>query len=162
MIASPHTSNWDFYYARLAFYVLGIPLRFTIKKEWMRWPLSIVVGPLGAIAIDRSPRRPGEERPSATQAMARLFNANDRLAVMVTPEGTRKLRTTWKTGFYHVAVEAGVPIGLGYLDYQKKEAGVGGIIHPSGDQAADFKRIMEFYRNIQGRYPHLFSVDTSV
>lgn len=162
MIAAPHTSNWDIYYARLAFFVMGIPLRFTIKKEWMRPPFSWFLRPLGALAIDRSPRRPGEARPSATEAMARLFETHERLAIMVTPEGTRKKRTEWKSGFYYVALAAGVPIGLGYLDYARKEAGVGGMIHPTGNREADFRRIMAFYRDIAPRHPAQFSVDTTV
>jgi hypothetical protein len=159
MIAAPHTSNWDLVFARSAFYLMGIPVRYTVKKEWMRFPFNLVFGPLGAIAIDRSPRKPGEERRSMTEAMIELFNQNKELAVMVTPEGTRSLRTKWKTGFYHVAVGAKVPIALGYLDYKKKEAGVGKIIYPSGDMAKDMREIMAFYQNIQGKHPGKFSID---
>ncbi len=159
MIAAPHTSNWDIYYARLAFYLMGIPLRFTIKKEWMRPPFRGLLRRFGALGIDRTPRRPGEARPSATEAMAHLFEAHERLAMMVTPEGTRKKRTEWKTGFYHVAKMAGVPIGLGYLDYANKVAGVGGMVWPGEDQEADFRRIMAFYAPIKGCHPEQFSID---
>jgi 1-acyl-sn-glycerol-3-phosphate acyltransferase len=162
MIAAPHTSNWDFVITRLAFYQLGIPLRFTVKEEWLRGPAGWFMKAMGAIGINRTPRAPGEERPSMTDAMAELFSRHDQLVVMVTPEGTRKLRTEWKTGFYYVAVKAGVPIGLGYLDYGRKEAGVGGMIQPSGDRTADLRAIMDFYRPIQARYPEKFSVDLSV
>ena len=88
-----------------------------------------------------------------------LFKQNEKLAVMVTPEGTRSLRTKWKTGFYHVAVGAQVPIALGYLDFKNKEAGVGKIILPSGDMQKDMKQIMDFYKNIKGKHPENFSVD---
>ena len=159
MIAAPHTSNWDLVFARSAFYLMGIPVRYTVKKEWMRFPFNLVFGPLGAIAIDRSPRQPGEERRSMTEAMIELFSQNKELAVMLTPEGTRSLRTKWKTGFYHVAVGAKVPIALGYLDYKNKVAGVGKIITPSGDMAKDMRAIMAFYQNIQGKHPEKFSID---
>jgi len=162
MIAAPHTSNWDFFYARLAFYQLQIPLRFTVKKEWLRFPVGGLMRAMGAIGIDRTPKNPGDERPSMTEAMAQLFTDNDRLVVMVTPEGTRKLRTEWKTGFYYVAVKAGVPVGLGYLDYQKKEAGVGKMVYPSGDRDKDLREIMDFYRPIVGKHPEKFSVDLTV
>jgi len=162
MIAAPHTSNWDFFYARLAFYQLQIPLRFTVKKEWLRFPVGGLMRAMGAIGIDRTPKNPGDERPSMTEAMAQLFTDNDRLVVMVTPEGTRKLRTEWKTGFYYVAVKAGVPVGLGYLDYQKKEAGVGKMVYPSGDRDKDLREIMDFYRPIVGKHPEKFSVDITV
>lgn len=159
MIAAPHTSNWDIWYARLAFFIMGIPVRFTIKRMWMRFPFNLIFGPLGGIGIDRRPRAESGERPSYVELMTGLFERFDHIAVMVTPEGTRSLRTKWKTGFYYVAAEAGVPICLGYLDYKHKVAGVGPVIHPSGDIARDMKRIMDFYQNIEGKYPELYSPD---
>ena len=159
IIAVPHTSNYDLLYARAAFFLMDIPLRFTIKKEWMRFPFGWLTRALGGIGIDRSPRQPGEERLSMTDAMADLFNHHKRLAVMVTPEGTRSKRTEWKTGFYHVAQKAGVPIALGYLDYKRKLAGVGKMVYPSGNMEADMREIMEFYRPIAPKHPEKFSLD---
>lgn len=159
MIAAPHTSNWDFVFARAAFALMNIPIRYTLKKEWTKFPYGIFMNPLGAIGIDRSPRKPCEERLSMTEAMIDLFKNHKELVVMVTPEGTRKLRTTWKTGFYHVAVGAKVPIALGYLDYKNKIAGVGKMIYPSGDMQKDMKEIMTFYKDIPPKHPELFSVD---
>jgi 1-acyl-sn-glycerol-3-phosphate acyltransferase len=95
-----------------------------------------------------------------TQAMINLFDDDKDLVVLVTPEGTRSLRTKWKTGFYHVAVGANVPIGLGYLDYKNKKAGVGKLVYPSGDMHKDMKEIMDFYKNIPAKHPELFSIDT--
>lgn len=159
MIASPHTSNWDFIYARAAFWLMDIPIRYTVKKEWMRPPFGWIFGPLGAIGIDRSPKKPGEPRQSMTEAMIDLFESNEKLVVMVTPEGTRSLVTKWKTGFYHVAVGAKVPIALGYLDFKNKVAGVGKIVYPSGDMEKDLREIMAFYKDIKGKHPEKFSVD---
>ena len=159
MIASPHTSNWDIVFARAAFTLMDIPLRFTVKHEWLRFPFKGLMLAMGAIGIDRSPKKPGDPRPSMTESMIALFAQNKELAVMVTPEGTRSLRTKWKTGFYHVAVGAKVPIGLGYLDYAKKEAGVGKMLYPSGDMDKDLKEIMAFYKDIKGKHPEKFSID---
>lgn len=159
MIAAPHTSNWDFIVTRIAFSILRIPVRFTIKKEWLRFPFRRLMLALGAIGIDRSPKRPGEDRPSMTDAMAALFDEHRRLVVLVTPEGTRSLRSKWKTGFYYVALKAGVPITLGYVDYRRKVAGVGDVIHPSGDFEADMARIMDFYRDKHPAHPELFRLD---
>ncbi|HEX4887274.1 MAG TPA: 1-acyl-sn-glycerol-3-phosphate acyltransferase [Luteibaculaceae bacterium] len=156
MIGAPHTSNWDFVYCIIAFEVMNIPLRFTIKKEWMRFPLSLFVAPLGGVAIDRSPKG-GKVRLSMVEAMTNLLKSHKRMALVVTPEGTRKAVPALKTGFYHVAVNAGVPIALGYLDYAKKEAGVGKIIYPSGDMAKDLLEITEFYKGISARYQELNS-----
>ena len=159
IIASPHTSNWDFIFSRATFSLLDIPVRFTVKKEWLRFPFGGLMTAMGAIAIDRSPKTPGAERPSQTEAMITLFEQNKELAIMITPEGTRALRTKWKTGFYHLAVGAKVPIGLGYLDYKNKVAGVARLMYPSGDMEKDMKEIMAFYKNIQGKHPEKFSVD---
>lgn len=159
IIAAPHTSNWDIYYARLGFYIMGVPLKFTIKKEWMRFPLNLIIGPLGGLAIDRRPRKATGERPSYTQIMAELLQAYERIAIMVTPEGTRSLRTEWRTGFYYAALQAQAPICLGYLDYEKKVAGVGGPIYPTGNIETDMKQIMDFYRPIHGKHPHQFALD---
>jgi 1-acyl-sn-glycerol-3-phosphate acyltransferase len=159
MIASPHTSNWDLIYARSAFWLMDIPIRYTVKKEWMRFPFSLIFGPLGAIAIDRSPKQAGQERQSMTEAMINLFAENKELVVMVTPEGTRKKVTKWKTGFYRVAEGAKVPIALGYLDYENKKAGVSKMVWPSGDMDKDMREITAFYKDIKGKHPEKFSVD---
>jgi len=162
MIASPHTSNWDLYYARLAFVLMRIPVRFTVKKEWLKFPFNILMKPIGAIGIDRSPKTGSIERKSMVEAMTDLFKEHDDLVVLVTPEGTRSLSTKWKSGFYYVALNAGVPITLGYLDYANKVAGVGKAVYPSGDYNKDMREIMDFYKDIKGRYPEKFSVDIEV
>ena len=159
MTAAPHTSNWDLWYARLAFFVMGAPVRFTIKKAWMRFPFNLVIGPLGGIPIDRRPREGHPERSSYVEQLAGYFRQYRDIAVLVTPEGTRTARKQWKTGFYYAALQAGVPVCLGYLDYRKKEAGVGPAIYLTGDIAADMRRIMDFYRTIPGKFPEKFSLD---
>lgn len=160
MIASPHTSNWDFIYMAGCFEMLGITIRFTVKKELRKIPLvGWMLNKFGAIWIDRTPKKAGEKRPSMVEVMIDLFKNHDKLTLVVTPEGTRSLRTEWKTGFYQVALKAGVPICLGYLDYKKKEAGVGGVVWPSGDMEADLKKIMQFYNGVTPKHPAMFSVD---
>lgn len=159
MIASPHTTNWDLWYMRLAFFVLGIPMKFTIKREWTRFPFGLIIKPLGGLGIDRRPKKAGDARRSYTEVMQEFFQKHDKIAVVVTPEGTRALRTQWKTGFYYTALAADVPICFGYLDYKKKIAGVGGAIHPTGNYEKDMEKIMDFYVNINAKFPESFSVD---
>jgi 1-acyl-sn-glycerol-3-phosphate acyltransferase len=110
---------------------------------------------MGAIPIDRSPKKDGDARKSMVDAMADLFNERESLAVMVTPEGTRAYVPEWKTGFYYVALKAGVPIFLGFLDYKNKIAGIGPAIHPSGDVEKDIETMKAFYRTKTGKYPEL-------
>jgi 1-acyl-sn-glycerol-3-phosphate acyltransferase len=159
MIASPHTSNWDFPIARSAFSILKIPVRFTIKDSWFKFPLNLIFGPLGGIPINRKAKKEGEERPSTVESMADLFKGKDDLVVLVTPEGTRSFRDEWKSGFYHVAKQANVPIGLGYVDYKNKIAGVGRMVYPSDDMASDMKIIMDFYKDIAPKHKEKFSID---
>jgi 1-acyl-sn-glycerol-3-phosphate acyltransferase len=159
MIAAPHTSNWDFVIARAAFEVMEIPVRFTIKKEWTEGVLGWLLRSLGAIPIDRNPKNAREKGISYVDAMTQLFGQYHDLAVLITPEGTRSKQEEWKTGFYHVAKKAGVPIALGYLDFKTKTAGIGKVLFPGDDLEADMKSIMAFYQNIAPKYPENFSID---
>jgi 1-acyl-sn-glycerol-3-phosphate acyltransferase len=159
MVAAPHTSNWDFVICRAAFEVMELPVRFTIKKEWTKGFLGGLLVSLGAIGIDRKPKDKRSEPISYVDAMVNLFEENEELAVLVTPEGSRKRMEQWKTGFYHVAKKAGVPIAFGYLDYKTKTAGIGKVIWPGEDMEADMREIMKFYAGIHPKFPELFSVD---
>ena len=85
------------------------------------------------------------------------FNKAERLTVIVPPEGTRSKVTHWKTGFYYIAQGAGVPIALGYLDFRKKEGGIGRMFQPTGDIAADMVEIQTFYAGISGKNPAAFN-----
>jgi len=159
VIAAPHTSNWDFIYMIAAFNLAGIPFHFTIKKEWLKWPYKKRMIKFGAIGIDRSPKKAGDGRRSMVDAMADLFKERDELILTVTAEGTRSLRTQWKTGFYFVAKAAGVPILCSYLDYDKKETGMNKLVWPSDDMEADMREIMEFYSTKTAKIPEKFSTD---
>ena len=159
IIAAPHTSNWDFWYTMASFAILQMRIRFTVKKEWMRFPFNLLMAPLGGIAIDRTSPSKDLPRKSFVEAMIQLFKENEELIILVTPEGTRSKRTKWKTGFYHIAVGAGVPICLGYVDYKNKKAGIAKTIYPS-DFQTDMREIMAFYQNIHPKFPDQFSIDT--
>ena len=89
--------------------------------------------------------------------MAERFKSSDEIVLAVPPEGTRSKVKLWKSGFYHIAAESGVPIGLGYLDYDRKLCGLGMFVIPSGNVDKDMDKIRAFYRNIRGRYPQLES-----
>lgn len=152
LIAIPHTSNWDLLYARAAFYILDVPVRFTIKKEVMVGPLGWLIKGLGGIAIDRK-RVSGKRKQTYTDAMISMLKDRDQLVIMVTPEGTRSYAPKWKSGFYHIAMGAEVPVVIGYLDYKLKEAGIGPVIYPSGDRDQDIRIMQDFGRKITPKYP---------
>lgn len=146
-IAAPHTSNWDLLYARAAFYLMGIPVNYTVKKELFFFPLGWLLKALGGIPIDR------KAKGNMVDKMAALYENYDTFSLMITPEGTRSYSKEWKKGFYYIALQAKVPIALGYLDYAKKEAGVGPLITPTGDYEKDLETIQSFYRTVTPKYP---------
>jgi 1-acyl-sn-glycerol-3-phosphate acyltransferase len=152
LIAIPHTSNWDILYARAAFYIMDVPVRFTIKKEVMVGPLGWLIKGLGGIAIDRK-RTSGKRKQTYTEAMTAMLKEKDQLVIMVTPEGTRSYAPRWKSGFYHIAMGAEVPVVIGYLDYKLKEAGIGPVITPSGDKDPDIRMMMDFGRTVTPKFP---------
>jgi 1-acyl-sn-glycerol-3-phosphate acyltransferase len=157
MIGAPHTSNWDFIYSMAACHHMKITNpRFTIKQEWMRFPFHYILGPLGAIPINRSSKQGGEKRPNMVELMTRYIEESENVAVMVTPEATRSPVKRWKSGFYRVAFQANVPILLAYLDYEKREAGIGKVIYPCGDLQKDLREILDFYNTITPKYPEKY------
>ncbi len=157
IIAAPHTSLPDVVLTFTALELCGVYARIAIADKYARWPIRAPLEAMGAIWIDRNT---ASGRVSQTEAMAALYDRQQDLSIVVAAEGTRSLRTTWKTGFYHVANSAQVPICLGYLDYAKKIAGIGTYIVPTGDLQQDMQKIMQFYVNITPRHPEKFSVDT--
>ena len=160
MLAAPHTSNWDFVYAMVALRKLGLFPRFTIKKEFNKPLIGSWISSLGALWIDRSVRKEGEKRPSMTKVMVQMIkDSNEPLTILVTPEGTRSKTTQWKTGFYYTALEAGLPICMAYMDYEKLETGVGACFMPSGNLEDDMAIIMNFYKDIAGKHPEKFAPD---
>ncbi len=158
IIAAPHTSNWDFVYAMGALKIMKLKLRFTIKKQWMKFPFKGIMKSLGALPIDREAIKEGK-KSGTVDAVADLFTNRDELRLMVTPEGTRAKMEKWKTGFYYIALKAKVPIALAFIDYKKRICGIDKIIYPTGDFKVDMKLIMDFYKNVSGKYPENFSTD---
>ncbi|MBC8146764.1 MAG: lysophospholipid acyltransferase family protein [Bacteroidetes bacterium] len=156
LVIAPHTSNWDFVIGRLAFWVLGLKVKFLIKKEFFKFPIKRIIEGLGGIAVDRS------KSTNVVSEAVQLFNSKESLIITITPEGTRSLVKVWKKGFYYVATQANVPLILGFLDYKKKEAGIGPIIYPSGNYEEDFEKIQEFYKGKNARFPKQFNLSYEI
>jgi len=154
LVEAPHTSNVDFIIGRLAFFQLGIKAKFLIKKELFFPPLGFILKKLGGIPIDRS------RSNKVIDYVATLLKNSDELVVVITPEGTRKYNPNWKKGFYFIALKAKVPIVLAYIDYRKKEGGIGKVIYPSGNFERDFAEITEFYIDKTAKYPEKFNLSS--
>lgn len=157
LVGAPHTSNWDFLLAMGLFHEIGLKKKFTIKKQWLRPPLKHFFLWLGAIPIDRE-RIQKQGGTNSTDIVAKSIKEAKELVFLITPEGTRKRTSQWKTGFYHIAVKANVPIVLAYGDYKKKSLGLGKIIFPT-NMEEDLKSIMQFYASVTPHIPQNFLLD---
>ncbi|HEY0031411.1 MAG TPA: 1-acyl-sn-glycerol-3-phosphate acyltransferase [Bacteroidia bacterium] len=162
IVVAPHTSNWDFVFGMGAVKVMKIKLRFAIKKEWIRFPFKRLMLSLGALPINRNKKEASGEKQSTVEIMSELFEKHDELRLVITPEGTRSKVEKWRTGFYHIALNAKVPIALAFINYETKFCGIDQIIYPSGDFNADMKLIMDFYKNMKGKNSENFSIDTEL
>lgn len=146
LIAAPHTSNWDLPYTLMVAFVLRLNIYWIGKASLFRFPFGPVMRWLGGIAVDRS------KTNNLVQASAQAIQAAEgALQLIVPPEGTRSKTRYWKTGFYHIAVTAQVPIVMAYMDYQRKISGLGPIFVPTGDVEADMVQIKAFYAPFKGK-----------
>ena len=152
VVSAPHTSLWDFVIGRLTFWAIRINLRFLIKAEAFRPPWGFFMKKLGGIPVER-----GTNNRMVDQ-VAKMFGEHESLVVVITPEGTRRLVTQWKKGFYLIAMRAGVPIALSFINYGNKTGGIGPVFTPSGDYDKDMTFIREFYRDKVARHPDRFSL----
>ncbi len=151
VIGGPHTSNWDFVLGLMGMEAIGLKRRWIGKHQLFRWPLGWFFRWLGGTPVDRSASH------NFVDQVVDVYRRSEKLAIVMAPEGTRSKTDHWKTGFYYIALGAGVPILLGYLDYSRKQGGAGPLFHPTGDIEADFAVIREFYSDKRGLHPELES-----
>lgn len=137
---APHTSNWDFVFVLGAVEQLGLKPAFIGKHTLFRWPLARFMRDMGGIAVDRG------KRANLVDQVVAEFAVRDELALVVAPEGSRGSDGTWRSGFYHIARNAGVPIVPAWVDHLRMRGGIGDPIMPSGDYRADMAKIAAFYR----------------
>jgi 1-acyl-sn-glycerol-3-phosphate acyltransferase len=152
IIAAPHTSNWDMPFMLAIAFVYDIPVRWMGKHTLFKAPFGSFFKSLGGIPIVR--HRPG----GVVGQMVEHFENNESLALMVPAEGTRSHVEYWKSGFYHIARSADVPVILSYLDARKKVGGIGPAIELTGDFGADMDKIRKFYAGMQGFRPENIGV----
>lgn len=138
-LAVPHTSNWDGLLLVTLLQSIGLQMEWMVKDSWVKGPLGPVLRRVGAVGIDRSKNR------NVVDQMVEQFRERDAFVLGIPPEGTRARAETWKSGFYHIARGANVPVVPGYLDFARKRAGLGPAITMTGDVRADMDRIRAFY-----------------
>jgi len=150
LIAAPHTSNWDGIYMLATAAYFRVKLRWMGKKSLTTGPFGGIVKWLGCVPIDRSAAN------DVVKSMSDAFASEARMILAIPPEGTRSATREWKTGFYHIARAAGVPLILSVLDYGTKTISLAAVVHPSGDYDTDLPIIRGFYANAKGKHRDKF------
>lgn len=146
LIAWPHTSNWDFPFTLAVSYVLDLEFSWLGKHTLFEPPFGWFFRWLGGVPVDR------RDRNNLVAAVVDVLKQRDELHLIIAPEGTRSRTKRWKTGFYYVALGAGVPILLGYLDFPRKRGGILHVFYPTGDIEADMAAIRRHYEGIEGKH----------
>lgn len=150
LIAAPHTSNWDFPL------MLMFAAAFDIKVTWMAKhslfypPMGWIMRALGGMPIIR------HKNQNVVGAMVDAFQTVPHLVLVVPTEGTREKSEYWKSGFYHIARQAGVPIVPSFLDFGSKRGGFGAALTITDDVRADMQYFRDFYRGMKGKFPDQF------
>ena len=147
LIAAPHTSNWDLPYTLMVSFVLRLNIYWMGKQSIFKPPFRGVMAWLGGIPVNREQ----SNNLVASSAQA-IQSADGPVQLAVPPQGTRSKTLYWKTGFYYIALQAGVPIVMAYMDYSTKRAGLGPIFRPTGDIDKDMETIKAFYAPFKGKH----------
>jgi 1-acyl-sn-glycerol-3-phosphate acyltransferase len=151
LIGAPHTSNCDGLVGAAAILALRLRIGIMAKDNLFRWPFGYMWRFLGVIPVDRNSPH------GLVGASVQQFAEHQQLFLGMTPEGTRKEAEKWKTGFYHIASQARLPIVVVVLDYGRKEIRLPLILQPSGDIEADMQRIFSCYRGVVPARPERLS-----
>lgn len=147
---APHTSNWDFIVAFAASLALGVKISFLGKHSIFVWPLKDFLQRFGGIPVERS------QRHGIVPQLVDTFAREPRLLLGIAPEGTRKKVTQWKSGFWHIAKQAGVPIQLIGLDFASKTLVFGPLLIPGESFEQDYPQMRAFFAQMQPKYPQNF------
>jgi len=147
IVVYPHTSNWDFIIGMLFKFDAGLAAHWMGKDTLFRWPLGKLLRRIGGIPINR------RARSGFVDTLLAEFARQDWMWLAVAPEGTRSHTDHWKSGFYRIAVAAGLPVGLGYIDYATRTVGIDTYLDLSGEPEQDLARIRAFYADKRGRRP---------
>jgi 1-acyl-sn-glycerol-3-phosphate acyltransferase len=150
LAVAPHTSNWDFFVGIFIDFALDLDAHWLGKSTMFRWPVRRLLKALGGIPIFRS------EKHNMVDQCVVAFASTDALVLAIAPEGTRKKVAEWRTGFWHIARKARIPILLVSFDYKRRVVTFGPMVTPSDDLAADLAMMKAHFAPISGRNPDQF------
>lgn len=134
----------------------GIPIKVAIKNDWMKFPFGWFIRSFGGVGIDRSKKLNKTEQ---IENLTKVFDQYQDIAFIITPEGSRSLREEWKLGFYYIAKEANVPIVTLSGSYKSKTIEFGPILDASEPLEVVMKKMMNFYKDGEAKFPENFSID---
>lgn len=149
-IVAPHTSNWDFVVGVLVMFALDLEVHWFGKDTLFRSPLGSLFHRLGGRPVNRAAPE------GVVSEMAAIVRAEPCFILALAPEGTRRRVARWRTGFYHIAERADVPVVPVSLDWSRRDATIGAPMRPTGDVDADIARLQGFYRREMARNPRDF------
>ena len=147
LVGAPHTSNWDFMVFVGTIDAFGRTVHFIGKHTLFRWPLGGLMRGLGGVPVDRS------ASDDLVVQMTAAFAAHDGFILVIAPEGTRGRATRWRTGFYRIALAAGVPLVCAGPDYPRRRGVIGPVIFPTGDYEQDMAPAFAFFRTLGAKHP---------
>ncbi len=147
VVGAPHTSNWDGFWLLVYKVRFGVDVKFFVKESLFWFPLKLILDGLGGVPLNRG------NAGNAVQQAVDAFNRNEKFLFGLAPEATRSRTEGWKSGFYRIAEEAGVPIIFGFFDYKNRRLGFGPSMMLTGDMEADMKVIRSFYETTHGKNP---------
>lgn len=150
---APHTSNWDFFYAQLVCKALKWEASFLMKKSWFFFPLNYIFKAMGGIPVSR------KKSTDLTETIINLYNNSEKLILAITPEGTRKRVSKWRSGIIYIAKGANIPIALAVIDYKNKHIKLTDTYTPTGDAEKDMQFIKQYYKGANAKYPENFCTD---
>ena len=147
LVGAPHTSNWDFLVFAGTVAHFEVHVRFIGKHTLFRWPFGGLMRGIGGVPVDRRQSR------DLVAQMVDQFAAHDDFILIVAPEGTRAPTDRWRTGFYRMAMAAGVPLVCAGPDYARRRGVIGPVIHPTGDYDRDMAPAFAFFRTLAPLHP---------
>ena len=149
MIIAPHTSFHDFFIGYGARGIKRLKTHFVAKKELFWFPLGPILKWMGGYPVDR------KKNERLVDRVVEIFNSKDTFSIALAPEGTRKKVPRLRSGFYHIAKNAGIPIVMVGFDYKKKTVEIRDPIFPGANKENDFQFMWEYYRGVTGKHPEL-------
>ena len=149
LVGAPHTSNWDWVLTMLLAWDNNVQIRLLVKESFFKGPMAAFMRATGAVALDR-------DNPRETiEALLAEAETDEAFLLGIAAEGTRSKSEYWKSGFYRIAQQTGLPITLAFLDAPSRTVGWGPTFHPTGDVVADMDKVRAFFADKRGFHPEL-------